>query len=132
MGFKGVDVEGEGKPPEPIVRYYLSRIHLPRIKPPRFDFSWRFYVAWRRLVVVVLYIAVLLGSGAILARIVSVQAGAALVVVGLLVLVVMAFRSRNRGADIGLDGSGGIYAGGGGWEVGGGDGGGGGGDGGGG
>ena len=132
MGFRGVDVEGEGKAPEPIVRFYLSRIRLPRIKLPRFDHSWRSDVAWRRLVIVVLYIAVLLGLGAILARSVSVQAGAGLVVAGLLVLLVMAFKSRNRSADAGLDASGGAYAGGGGWEVGagGGDGGGGGGDGG--
>lgn len=74
-----------------------------------------------------MYLAALVGAGALVARSFSTGAAAVLVVAGILVLAVIAFRSRNRSADAGMDGVGYYAAGGGDWDVGG-DGGGGGGD----
>lgn len=128
MGFRGVDVENEDKHddapeqswwnPEWSWRNYVSR---------RYYIRWWQYVSWRRFAILLVYIATLVGGGTFLSRSVSVEAGAGLVVAGLVVLSVIAFRSRNRGADSGLDASGGAYPGGGDWGGGdGGDGGGGG------
>jgi hypothetical protein len=77
----------------------------------------------------VLYVAGLVTAGGVVARAMSGTAGAALVVVGLLLLAVVAIRSRNRSADGTLDpGMGELYAGEGDLGVGGDGGGGGGGD----
>ncbi len=120
MGFRGVDVEkeddGDDAPEWGWRNYVAWRYYV---------FWWR-YVSWRRFAILVLYLAALVGAGAILARTVSTEAGAALVVAGLVVLVVMAFKSSNRAGDSGMDPTGGVYAGSGEWNVG--DGGGGGGD----
>lgn len=120
MGFRGVDLEGErdDAPKEPA----WPRREARAIRDALRD------VSGRRLAVVVLYIAALVGAGAMLARLVSTEAGTALVVVSLLLLAALAFKSRNRRGDSGMDASTGIYAGGGEWM--GGDGGGGGGGGG--
>ena len=117
MGFRGVDLE-EGDVPEHVG---WARREAGGLREALRD------VSWRRLALVVVYIGALVGAGAFLARRVSTQVGAGLVVAGLIVLVAVALKSRNRRGDPGMDPGIGMYGGGGDWDGGGGDGGGGGG-----
>lgn len=112
MGFRGVDLEEEHDDAP-------RRIAWPR-REARALRAALLHVSWRRLAIVVLYVGALVGAGAILARRVSTGVGTALVVAGLIVLVAVALKSRNRRGDSGMDPTIGVFGGGGDWDGGGG------------